>query len=67
MLYQIIKYKNFYAIASIEDINQYSITYFLPYELPMKFKKELIDAIEASPKFKNKTSYKTIYIGKWIW
>lgn len=63
--YQIIKYNEFYAIASKEDINNYYKTYFLPYEKRMKFKKYLIEAIEKSDtfkKFKNNTDYKTIII-----
>lgn len=63
--YQIIKHKNFYAIASKKDIKNYYKTYFLPYEKAMKFKKYLIEAIEKSDtfkKFKNNTDYKTIII-----
>ena len=63
--YQIIKYNKFYTIANKKDINNYNKTHFLPYEKNMKFKKQLIEAIEkldTFKKFKNNTDYKTITI-----
>ncbi len=60
--YQIIKHKNFYAIANKEDIKEYKNTHFLPYEKGMKFKKYLIELIENDEKYKNKVDYKTIYL-----
>lgn len=61
-IYQIIKTKDFFAIANKEDIKQYKNTHFLPYEKGMKFKKYLIELIENDEKYKNKVDYKTIYL-----
>ena len=61
-IYQIIKTKDFFAIANKEDIKQYRNTHFLPYEKGMKFKKYLIELIENDEKYKNKVDYKTIYL-----
>lgn len=60
--FQIIKTKDFFAIANKEDIKQYKNTHFLPYEKGMKFKKYLIELIENDEKYKNKVDYKTIYL-----
>lgn len=65
MIYQIIKYNDFYAIANKDDIKNYSSTHFLPYEKAMKRKKYLIQSIETSEsfsKFKNQTCCKTVFI-----
>ena len=65
MIYQIIKYNNFYAIANKDDIKNYNRTHFLPYEKAMKRKKYLIQSIETSEsfsQFKNQTCYKTVFI-----
>lgn len=61
-IYQIIKTRDFFAIANKEDIKQYKNTHFLPYEKGMKFKKYLIELIENDEKYKNKVDYKTIYL-----
>lgn len=60
--YQIIKAKDFYAIANKEDIKQYKNTHFLPYEKGMRYKKYLIELIENDEKFKNNVEYKTVYL-----
>ena len=63
--YQIIKNKNMYAITTKEAIKEYSNNFFLPFEMGMKYKKDLINLIETSKnfeKYKNNTEYKTIFI-----
>ena len=65
MIYQIIKYNDFYAIANKDDIKNYSNTHFLPYEKAKKSKKYLIQSIETSEsfnKFINQACYITVFI-----
>lgn len=60
--YQIIKSKNFYAIANKEDIKEYKNTHFLPYKYGMKYKKYLVELINKTEELKNNVDFKTIYI-----
>ncbi len=62
MEYQIIKYKNDYAITTKEALQAYYKTGFLPYEFMTKYKKTLINIIEKNQKFKNNTNYKTVFL-----
>lgn len=54
-----------YAITTKEAIKEYSKKFFLPFEMGMKRKKDLINLIKTSKnfeKYKNNTDFKTIVI-----
>lgn len=63
--YQIIKNGNMFGVASKKDIQAYNKTHFLPVELFMHRKNELIYVIENNEhyrKLKGNTDYKTVEI-----
>lgn len=60
--YQIIKYNNEYGVTTKMAIEDYHKTGFLPYDIMMKNKKDLIEHINKIEKYKNNTDIETYNI-----
>lgn len=63
--YQIVKNENYYSITTKEALQEFYNVHFLPVDVTMCRKKDLINLINTSKnfaKYKNNTDFKTIII-----